>query len=89
MFDDFREQAGDGDLFDDDEPLDFDSYDEFEEEQGDSRPEPESPPPKPERSGPFLGLTPSQRLLLSILLFILTCILSFSCLILTGNMQPI
>jgi hypothetical protein len=89
MFDDFREQAGDGDLFDDEEPLDFDSYDEFEEDLDDSRPEAESPPERPKRTGPFLGMTPTQRLFLSILLFILTCILSFSCLILTGNMVPI
>ena len=41
------------------------------------------PEPKPE----FLGMTPAQRFLLAILLFLTTAILSIFCLLVTGKIS--
>ncbi len=56
----------------------------------------EAIPPEPEtkserrrrESGPFLGMTPAQRLVIVLMLFILTCVLGTLCLLLTGKVVP-
>ncbi len=88
MLDDFRDQADDGDLFDE-ESLEFEGFDEFSEEDEDPDSPVEPAPKRPKRRGPFLGMTPAQRLLISILLVVLPGLLSASCLILTGNVVPL
>ena len=35
---------------------------------------------------PFLGLTPSQRFIIVLILFLMTCVLGAFCLVLTGRM---
>ena len=79
MLDDFRDQNEDGDIFDDDS-FDFDDFNELAEQSDDPESPVEALPERPKRRGPFLGMTPAQRLFISIMLFILTCILSASCL---------
>jgi hypothetical protein len=37
------------------------------------------------RSEPFLGMTPVQRFVLALLLFMMTCVLGAGCLVLTGK----
>lgn len=40
------------------------------------------------RSGAFLGMSPVQRFVVVLMLFILTCILGTLCLLLTGKVVP-
>jgi hypothetical protein len=44
------------------------------------------PPPPPKRH--FLGMTPGQRFVIAIMLFIITCILSSFCLLVTETVVP-
>jgi len=87
MLDDFREQAGDGGLLDDNESIDFDDYEDVEEEE-------EIVDEKPivlkdnKPKGPFLGITAPQRLFISFMLLVLSCVLSTMCLVLAGRMMP-
>ncbi|GEM_PF-1728570 len=78
--DDLREQAGAATPFDDDDELifddDFDDFDDFDDD------------PRPRRiggGGNLLGLSPFQRFFLSFMLLLLSCMLSFVCLLLTGR----
>jgi hypothetical protein len=48
-------------------------------------PEPPLPPPPPSR---FLGMTPPQTFLVGLMLLVLTCLLSASCLLVTGRVVP-
>ncbi len=60
----------------------------FEEE------EPQQPPETPvvqphmarRKRGPFLGMTPSQRFFLALMLFMMVCVLGVGALLLTGAM---
>jgi len=52
--------------------------------------DPQSPSPFREelprqRAKPFLGMTPVQRFVLALLLFMMTCVLGAGCLVLTGK----
>jgi hypothetical protein len=54
--------------------------------------DPTSPPPFQEetpstrrRRQPFLGMTPVQRFILALLLFMMTCVVGVGCLVLTGK----
>jgi hypothetical protein len=52
--------------------------------------EPQSPSPFREepprrRSAPFLGMTPVQRFVLALILFMMTCVIGTGCLVLTGK----
>ncbi|MFQ5616067.1 MAG: hypothetical protein ACE5GO_06375 [Anaerolineales bacterium] len=82
MIDDLREQAGDASLFDDEEERlsfdDFDDYDDFEEEEG---------PKRRGKGGPFFGMTAAQRFMIASMLFLLSCVLSFFCLLITGRIM--
>lgn len=82
MLDDFRKEANEGSLFEDDDPVEFEElgaldqeYDDFEDET--------SEPAKPK--GPFLGMTAQQRFILSAMLLVLTCTLSILTLLVTGR----
>jgi hypothetical protein len=70
MFDEFRQQANQSEL-------------DEEEELDDSL-----PPPLPPRSKRFLGMTPPQRFVISIILLMMTCILSVMCLLVTEKIVP-
>lgn len=78
--DDFRQQADEGSLFEDDDPLDFNELGDFDQEYEDFEDE-TSEPVRPNQ--PFLGLTPAQRLILSGMLLVLTCVFSFLILLVT------
>jgi hypothetical protein len=45
-------------------------------------------PPLSQPPRKFLGLTPIQRFILSVLIMIMTCIFGLACSIVTGNMVP-
>jgi hypothetical protein len=60
-----------------------------------SIPDEELTPPEEETTGgrrrgrgPFLGMTPAQRLLVVFMLLFLTCVLGAFCLLLTGKVVP-
>ena len=86
MLDDFRQQADDGSLFEDDDPLDFEELGDFDQEYKDYEDE-ESPPVKPvqARAGrrQFLGMTAPQRFILTALLLVDVCVFSFLILLVT------
>ena len=75
----FEGESDEESLFDDfDDAEEFDDFDEAraDEEQ------------KPRQRKPFLGLTPSQRLILAMLLFFVVCISGSFCLIISGRVVP-
>jgi hypothetical protein len=43
------------------------------------------PPPRRETGGRFLGMTPSQRFIIALILLVITCLLSTFCLLVTGK----
>jgi hypothetical protein len=55
----------------------------FKEEEESPKPEPKQPWRRPRSSGPFLGLTPVQRFILALMLFLMTCVLGAFCLLVT------
>ncbi|HUF39028.1 MAG TPA: hypothetical protein VMN57_10935 [Anaerolineales bacterium] len=88
MLDDFRQQADDGSLFEDDDPLDFEDLGDFDQEYEDFEDE-ESPPVQPggvrvqETGGQFMGMTAPQRFVLAAILLVDVCIFSFLILLIT------
>ncbi|MFM8322294.1 MAG: hypothetical protein ACKOC5_15375 [Chloroflexota bacterium] len=66
--------------------------DDLRQQAGDSfLDEPEDPIDGFERPLPprrFLGMSPVQTFVISLLLFLITCLLSASCLLVTGRMVP-
>ena len=84
MLDDFRAQADDGSLFEDDDPLEFDDLGDFEEEEYDDfEEEPVESEEEPGR--PFLGMTAAQRFILAAILLVDVCIFGFAFLLVTGR----
>ena len=83
MLDDFRAQADDGSLFEDDDPLEFDDLGEFDQEYDDFEEEPVEVEEKPDR--PFLGMTAPQRFVLAAILFVDVLIFGFAFLLVTGR----
>ena len=82
MLDDFRQQANEGSLFEDDDPVEFEELGDFDQEYEDY----EDEQSKPVRSkGPFLGLTAIQRFILSAMLLVLSCVLSMLFLVVTNK----
>jgi len=86
MLDDFRQQADDGSLFEDDDPLDFDDLGDFDQEYEDFEDE-ESPPVRPGRAegAQRLGMTAPQRFILAAILLVDVCIFSFLLLLVTDR----
>jgi hypothetical protein len=86
MLDDFRQQADDGSLFEDDDPLDFEDLGEFDQEYEDFEDE-ESPPVGIRRAdgARFLGMTAPQRFILAAILFVDVCIFSLAILVATNR----
>ena len=84
MLDDFRAQADDGSLFEDDDPLEFDDLEDFQQEYDEFEEEPveldEEPPGRP-----FLGMTAAQRFVLAVILLVDVCIFGFAFLLVTGR----
>lgn len=83
MLDDFRQQANEGSLFEDDDPLDFEASGEFEDDFEDYEDEQAKPR---RRKGPFLGMTAQQRFILAAMAFVLLTILSVLVLLVTGKL---
>jgi len=83
MLDDFRQQANEGSLFEDDDPLEFEELGEFEEDYEEY--EDEEVKPK-RRKGPFLGMTAQQRFILAAMSLVLLTILSILVLLVTGRL---
>ena len=54
-------------------------------EQASSSFDEEAPPPPPPPPARFLGMTPFQSCLIALLLLFITCLLSASCLLVTGR----
>jgi len=50
--------------------------------------EEELPPPPPPRPAKFLGMTPFQTFFIALLMLLITCLLSASCLLVTGRVVP-
>ena len=42
-------------------------------------------PPRQRRGGTLLGMTPGQRFVLVLLLFMMSCVMGIACLVLTGK----
>ena len=88
MLDDFRKQADDGSLFEDDDPLDFEDLGDFDQEYEDFEDE-ESLPVQPGRAREtgkqFLGMTAPQRFVLAAILLVDACIFSFLILLVTNR----
>jgi hypothetical protein len=88
MLDDFRQQADDGSLFEDDDPLDFEDVGTFDQEYEDFEDE-ESPPVRPgmvpKTGRQLLGMTAPQRFILAALLLVDVCIFSFMILLVTNK----
>ena len=82
MLDDFRKEANEGSLFEDDDPVEFDELGELDQEYDDFEDETQEPE---KAKGPFLGMTAQQRFILSAMLLVLTCTLSFLTLLVTGR----
>lgn len=82
MLDDFRQQANEGSLFEDDDPLEIEDLGDFEEDFDEYEDEDVSP------KRPFslsLGLTAQQRFILASMLFVLVFVLSLLVLVVTGR----
>jgi hypothetical protein len=50
--------------------------------------EPPAPPPAPRPSARLFGMTPFQTFLVALMLLVITCLLSASCLVVTGRVVP-
>lgn len=50
--------------------------------------EEESPQPEEQSKSLFLGLTPVQRFVLALMLFLMTCVLGAFCLLITEKIVP-
>ena len=72
MLDDFREEANKGT--------------DFSEEETDRNIYSFDSPPQPQ--GQFLGMSPVQRLVIAILIFLIACLLSTFCLLVTQRIVP-
>ena len=83
MLDDFRQQANEGSLFEDDDPLEFEKLGEFVQEYEDYEDE-ESDVARPKND--FLGMTAQQRFIISAMAFVLLLILSLLVLLVTGKL---
>lgn len=59
--------------------------DEFRQQAADSFPEEEFTPPPRKRQSRFLGLTPPQLFMISLLLLVLTCVIGSAFLIVMGR----
>lgn len=84
MLDDFRQQANEGSLFEDDDPLEIEDLGEFEEEDEDYADE--NVKPARRRKGPFLGMNAQQRFILAAMAFVLLTVLSVLVLLVTGRL---
>lgn len=84
MLDDFRQQANEGSLFEDDDPLEIEDLGEFEEEDEDYADETVKPARR--KKAAFLGLTAQQRFILAAMLFVLVSVFSVLILLVTGRL---
>jgi hypothetical protein len=50
--------------------------------------EPPAPPPAPRPAARLFGMTPFQTFLVAVMLLVITCLLSASCLVVTGRVVP-
>ena len=50
--------------------------------------EPPAPPPAPRPPTRIFGMTPFQTFLVAFMMLVITCLLSASCLLVTGRMVP-
>jgi hypothetical protein len=50
--------------------------------------EPPGPPPAPRPPSRLFGMTPFQTFLVAVMLLVITCLLSASCLVVTGRVVP-
>ncbi len=50
--------------------------------------EPPPPPPAPRPPTRILGMTPFQTFIVALMLLVITCLLSASCLLVTGRVVP-
>jgi hypothetical protein len=50
--------------------------------------EPPAPPPPPRPPARLFGMTPFQTFLVALMLLVITCLLSASCLVVTGRVVP-
>jgi len=50
--------------------------------------EPPAPPPAPPPPTRILGMTPFQAFIVALMLLVITCLLSASCLLVTGRVVP-
>jgi hypothetical protein len=50
--------------------------------------EPPPPPPAPRPPARILGMTPFQTFIVALMLLVITCLLSASCLLVTGRVVP-
>ncbi len=82
MLDDFRQQADEGSLFEDEDPLEVEDLGTFEEDFEEYADEDEVTP----RRAPFLGLTAPQRFILSAMLLVLVSVFSILILLMTGRL---
>ena len=85
MLDDFRAQADDGSLFEDDDPLEFDDLGDFQQEYDDFEEEPVELDEEEAPNRPFLGMTAPQRFVLAVILLVDVCIFGFAFLLVTGR----
>ena len=85
MLDDFRQQANEGSLFEDDDPLEIEDLGEFEEEDDEDYAD-ETVKPARRKKAPFLGLTAQQRFILAAMLFVLVSVFSVLILLVTGRL---
>ncbi len=77
MLDDLREQASSSDYFEEDEE------EEAVVEEVDDPTFNYSEPDAPTDSGPFLGMTPTQRFVIAVMMLLMVCVMSMFFLILT------
>jgi hypothetical protein len=49
---------------------------------------PTPPPVRPDTGGRFLGMLPSQRFFIALMLLVIVCLLSALCLLVTGRIVP-
>jgi hypothetical protein len=83
MLDDFRQQANEGSLFEDDDPLEFEELGDFDQEYEDYEDEESGAARK---KSPFLGMTAQQRFIIASMAFVLVLVLGVLTLLVTGRL---